>query len=119
MRNLAKDYLDQQKSSLEPNIVLEDQALNTIENALNTKLFLQDLGIHEIHLITSDFHMNRSLKIFHSIFYGNYKITPLATSTELTTTPQEKEKEERTEKWALNSLKSWLKDYTINLVEDS
>lgn len=51
-------------------VMIEDQAKNTRENALFTKNFLEEKGINtnqEFVLITSAFHMNRSKKCFDKV----------------------------------------------------
>lgn len=45
-------------------MILEPNSLNTYQNAVNTKEILQEKGINEILLVTSAFHMPRSLAIF-------------------------------------------------------
>lgn len=55
-------------------ILMEDESLNTIQNALNTRDVLEDTGIREIYLITTEFHMERSMKIFQIILGPEYKI---------------------------------------------
>jgi uncharacterized SAM-binding protein YcdF (DUF218 family) len=46
------------------NLLLEDKSKNTYENALYTKEILSKLGKNKIILITSAFHMKRSLGVF-------------------------------------------------------
>jgi len=53
-------------------IILEEYARNTIENAVNTKEILEDKGIQEVVVITSDFHMERSKRIFKALLDSDY-----------------------------------------------
>ncbi|MFW6296049.1 MAG: YdcF family protein [Halothece sp.] len=46
------------------NIILEPNSFNTYQNAVYVKEILQEKGIQQILLVTSAFHMPRSLKIF-------------------------------------------------------
>jgi len=55
-------------------IILEDKALTTIENAWFVKEILENLGIDIIDLVTSDFHMNRSSKIFRAVLGSDASI---------------------------------------------
>jgi uncharacterized SAM-binding protein YcdF (DUF218 family) len=48
-------------------IVLEPNSLNTYENAINTQKILQNKGIKRFLLVTSAFHMPRSLLIFQRL----------------------------------------------------
>lgn len=48
-------------------IVLESESSSTIENAERTAPILAKRGIHRILLVTSDYHMGRSLAIFHQV----------------------------------------------------
>lgn len=45
-------------------IIKEGKSLNTYENAVNTRLILEEKGIKQIILVTSALHMPRSVKIF-------------------------------------------------------
>jgi len=56
----------------EASIILEEYARNTIENAVNTKEILEDKGIQEVVVITSDFHMERSKRIFKALLDSDY-----------------------------------------------
>lgn len=48
------------------NLVLEDQSLNTTENAKNTVTLLRQRGISEIILVTSAYHMPRAQALFEA-----------------------------------------------------
>ena len=54
-------------------IYIENKSQDTIENAKYTKKIIDKLNIKRFILVTSDFHMERSLAIFN-YFYKNYKI---------------------------------------------
>lgn len=45
-------------------IVLEDKSTSTIQNARNSSKVLHEKGVKRIILVTSEYHMNRSLMIF-------------------------------------------------------
>lgn len=51
-------------------IVIEDQAKNTVENALLCLPLLQKDHIHHITLVTSDYHMPRSRLLFELVLKG-------------------------------------------------
>ena len=48
----------------EDKIILEDKSQNTLENALYTAIILKQLGIKEIILVSSSFHMKRATTLF-------------------------------------------------------
>jgi len=52
--------------------ILEDQSMNLIENALYSKDLLEEQGIESIIVITSDFHMARSLKVFQAVLGSSF-----------------------------------------------
>ncbi len=51
-------------------IVIEDQAQNSIENALNSLPILQSSKIQQIILVTSDYHMPRCRLLFEAVLQG-------------------------------------------------
>jgi hypothetical protein len=51
-------------------ITLESRAASTVENALYTREELQDALPDQLILVTSDYHMERSLAVFRSVFPG-------------------------------------------------
>jgi uncharacterized SAM-binding protein YcdF (DUF218 family) len=65
-------------------IILEPDALNTHENAVNVQKILVDKGIHRVLLVTSAMHMPRSLAIFQQ-----QKIEAIAAPTNFLVTPQD------------------------------
>ena len=61
------------------NIIMENSSRNTYENAVFTKRILDSLGFKgSILLVTSSFHMRRSLAIFKKAGYQN--VTPFVTN---------------------------------------
>jgi uncharacterized SAM-binding protein YcdF (DUF218 family) len=58
--------------------IIEPHSRNTFENAVFTKKITDSLGVKNVLLITSAFHMRRSLAIFEKAGYKN--ITPYATN---------------------------------------
>ncbi len=77
------DYLDiklQKSDGIENkfSIFYEDKSLNTYENAKFTKAIFLKRGVKEptIYLVTSAFHMTRSLKLYK---YFGFNVIPLAT----------------------------------------
>ncbi|KAL3936489.1 MAG: hypothetical protein SGBAC_008209 [Bacillariaceae sp.] len=52
-----------------PEVILEENALTTVWNALFCLPLLRYKKIQKVHLITSDFHMPRSMLIFESVFH--------------------------------------------------
>jgi len=67
MRHLALSHTTSPTHALAPvpetQLILEDKALNSIENIINCQVILEDHGIRHAILVTSDFHMPRSLRI--------------------------------------------------------
>ena len=53
------------------NIIMEEQAKNTIENALNCLSIVKSRGIDILFLVTSDFHIPRSEMVFNYVFKGH------------------------------------------------
>lgn len=102
MQKLALQYI---KPSLPaPHIVLEDESLNTIQNALNAKDYLEDFGIKEMYLITTEFHMERSVKIFEIALGLGYKIHAHISHTKMA--QKELDDERKLEVRAIAGLKS-------------
>lgn len=61
------------------NIIIENDSRNTYENAINTKRILDSLQFKgSVLLVTSSYHMRRSLAIFQKAGYEN--ITPYVTN---------------------------------------
>lgn len=57
-------------------LVMEDGSANSSENAKNTAKLLNDLGVSEILLVTSAFHMTRAKRLFEA---QDLKVIPAAT----------------------------------------
>lgn len=53
-----------------------DRALNTTENVLFTGQWLRKHGLRSIRLVTSDYHMPRSLILAHALWPRDVKILP-------------------------------------------
>ena len=53
----------------EENVLLEERARSTVENAYFTKLMIDELDINEIHVVSSEFHIPRSKVIFDTFFH--------------------------------------------------
>lgn len=51
-------------SALWKRIVVESEATSTVENAIETQKYLKARGLSQVILITSDYHLPRSLAIF-------------------------------------------------------
>ena len=57
-------------------VVVEDKAQNSIENALNCLPILQRKNVHDICLVTSDYHMARCRLLFELVLQGtNIKLS--------------------------------------------
>jgi uncharacterized SAM-binding protein YcdF (DUF218 family) len=80
-------------------MILEPDSLNTYENAINVQKILQKEGINQILLVTSAFHMPRSLAIFHKL---GINAIPAPTDFLITKT-----------------YKSSLEDFILNLLPDA
>jgi len=57
---LMKDYLTEQCGIAADRIFIDEQATDTVGNALNTFEILKEQGIKEITLVTSDYHQRRA-----------------------------------------------------------
>ena len=53
----------------EENVLLEEEARNTVENAYLSKLIIDQLGVNEIYVVSSDFHIPRCKIIFGSFYH--------------------------------------------------
>lgn len=63
-------------------IKIESEASSTVENALFTKQLLEGRPPMRIILVTSDYHMGRSLAVFRSVF-PNAEIIPYGVASQL------------------------------------
>ena len=57
---LMKDYLTEQCGIAADRIFIDEQAMDTVGNALNSFEILKEQGIEEITLVTSDYHQRRA-----------------------------------------------------------
>lgn len=80
------DLVNQQGASTEnlhtvwKRIVLESKSASTVENALCTFELLKGRDVGRIVLITSDYHMGRSLAVFRS-YFPMFEIVPYAVTS--------------------------------------
>jgi len=77
-------------------VVLENKSMNTIENAINTRDVLEDLGITKVVLVTSDYHMPRSKRIFETVLSdrGKSRDYSIQTAEERPPISQEEKRQE-------------------------
>ncbi len=54
----------------EENVVVEGRSETTYQNAVHTREIVKERGIHSILIVTSSYHMKRSLYIFRKVFRG-------------------------------------------------
>lgn len=64
--------------SFDANITLGKRALNTIENALEILEWANEARVKKIFLVTSDYHIPRSLFALQKVCKGSLQITPIA-----------------------------------------
>ncbi len=66
---MMKQYMEKNNLDID-DVILEERSMNTIGNAVYSKILLSDMDIecNSITLITSCFHMNRASKIFEYVF---------------------------------------------------
>lgn len=98
-----------QKGVKESQIILEDNALNTIENVLNTKELLEEYGIWHLIVVTSGFHMERAKKLFQRLLGEEFQLEFKEDSPTLS--PEEKAQEEQTEKFMTSLLDEHIEGY--------
>ena len=91
--------------------IQENEAKNTIENAYFSKLILLQKNCFDFCIITSEYHMERSLLIFSRIFGEKYKIEGFISEKQETLDEATKKKEEEKEKRALFLLNVMLREY--------
>lgn len=76
--SIMKEALLQDFSLEEDNIILEEDSMDTMGNAIFSKLLLKDRGelkdIKKILVVTSPFHAVRARSLFRNIFGSNYNI---------------------------------------------
>jgi len=94
----------------ESKIIQEDFANNTIENVLRTQELLVDRGITKLIVVTADFHMERTKKIFEALLdHVKYQMTfhedhPILSE-------DEKKNEQEVEKYMMSQLQQHLSYY--------
>jgi len=60
-------------------IIIEEEAMNTVENAILTKEIIETMNVDEVFIVTSVYHIPRSAIIFNEVFKGytiNYVPSP-------------------------------------------
>ncbi|MBI5643820.1 MAG: YdcF family protein [Deltaproteobacteria bacterium] len=62
-------------------IVLDKKSSSTLENALEVRKLIEEMGLGSIVLITSAYHMKRALYIFSRILPGNVRIEAYSIAT--------------------------------------
>eukprot|EP01102_Stenamoeba_stenopodia_P011981 TRINITY_DN3726_c0_g1_i2.p1 TRINITY_DN3726_c0_g1~~TRINITY_DN3726_c0_g1_i2.p1 ORF type:complete len:268 (+),score=64.91 TRINITY_DN3726_c0_g1_i2:109-912(+) len=98
----------------EDRIIVEDEALNTIENALNVVDLSAQHRISKATIVTSDFHMPRARKIFSAVFEDSrLKTVPELAFVEdkPTLEPEERRREQEIEDHMLLQLETHLGYY--------
>lgn len=64
---LMKDYLVRVKGVAASRVFIDEKALTTVENALNTFAILREQGVEEITLVTSSYHQRRALTLYYAL----------------------------------------------------
>lgn len=78
----------------EQTVILEEQSRDTIGNAVFSRKLLKDTAYKRITLVTSDYHMKRSLWIFKFVFGGEYHVEAIVAESDDVTRAQHKSIEE-------------------------
>merc|ERR1712217_720809 len=79
-------------------VVLETEALNTVENAVNVRNMLEARGdVERLQIITSTFHMPRVQQTFEAIFDGSGMELNFTCSDDSALTAAEREREVQVE----------------------
>lgn len=107
MKELAmKNGIDESK------IILEDEGKNTIENILNTREIMEEIGhMDRVVIITSDYHMERAKKIFEFVFGKDFPIDSVEDNPPISAV--DRQTEEHVEKYMLSVLDKHLRDYEV------
>jgi len=95
-------------------VVMETNSKNTIENAINTRDVLEDLGVTKVIIITSDYHMQRARRVFEIILSERGKVKDYQISGVEDKSPisqEERKKEHETENAMLSKLDSHIALY--------
>lgn len=99
-------------------MLLDTCSRNTIENALNVYFLCVLHHIHTVHLITSDFHMERALRIFRVIMPPllGYDIHPISLESQSFLSLAEQHHEHVVEKKMISLLSRHLAEYGVSRV---
>jgi len=95
-------------------VVMETKSMNTIENALNVRDILEDLGVTKVILITSDYHMQRAKRIFDVVLTERGKVKEYSISCvedKPPISPEERKRENEVEQKMLPLLETHLALY--------
>jgi hypothetical protein len=90
------------------------QAMNTIENVILTSKMLLATGcsLREVVVVTSDYHIDRAMRIFHAIFTPVFPAAVLTPDAHIAPiTAEQRAKEMDVEAWCLGQLTDHLKWY--------
>eukprot|EP01120_Amphizonella_sp_Union-15-10_P013839 TRINITY_DN6527_c0_g1_i1.p1 TRINITY_DN6527_c0_g1~~TRINITY_DN6527_c0_g1_i1.p1 ORF type:complete len:260 (+),score=33.72 TRINITY_DN6527_c0_g1_i1:57-836(+) len=101
----------------EEQIFQEDQAKNTIENAIYSKMILQqrcNFKVCGVYLVTSNFHINRACRIFTSVLGLDYPVIKEPIEDLLSITQEVLDDRLQKERWLLGFLKSHLYQYKLS-----
>ena len=70
-----KQYLTETKGIAADRIFIDEQAMTTADNAINTFRILREQGIHEITIVTSSYHQCQAHMLFYLVaqyyYYSN------------------------------------------------
>lgn len=77
----AREYLMLQRDIDVFNVHVDALSRNTVENALQTKVWAQTLGLKKLMIVTSEYHWLRSKAIFSFIFDPSYSLQWRTTTT--------------------------------------
>lgn len=95
-------------------IVKEELAMNTIENALNVRDLAEELGLGVLHIVTSEYHVERSRSVFAAVFRSRPNVALEFHGHESPISEVERQKEEQVERFMLEKLPVHLRQYTNN-----
>jgi len=93
------------------NVVLEDQARTTYENAINARLLLQPLQPKSVFIITSAYHMRRARLIFERLFQQSFPHVEYLSVPDDFETPEERTSIEDVERWLMGQVEQHLSCY--------
>lgn len=109
LMNLSEQRIIDQNFLSSLRIIEEPFAKNTFENALFSKIILENLigKINRITILTSEFHMKRSKLLFETIFEG-FEIKSVESKTEFDEETMEKRVKGENER--IENMKNYLKE---------